>query len=734
MNKVILLSIAITLMGSSLHGQYFTTASSGTITTDVGESAGTAWIDYDNDGDLDLFTTNFSSTNNFLYENDGLGGFTRILSGSIVNDGSSSTASTWADYDNDGDLDVFVSVGLGGNNKLYRNEGGGSFTEILTGDIVTNGGSSSSACWGDYDNDGLVDLFVSNNLGENNFLYHNDGGGSFTRIVVGSIVNDGGFSIGATWIDFNNDNLLDLYVTNGDSPQANFLYKNNGSGTFTSILIGSVVTDTQNSRGNCWADFDNDGDMDLFIPTYDNEVNSFYINNGDETFTKLLIGAIVNTNTYSIGAQWGDINNDGNIDLVVGNAHFSGGTASENIIYINNGDGTFTEISSSEPFVDQDLSTVGVALGGYDKDGHLDISAVSNQSDLNSLYHNTGSSNNWVDLLIEGSVSNWASLGAKINLKANIGGMDVWQTREVQSITGTKSQNSLNVEVGLGDASIIDSIIVEWPSGIVCYFTNVAVNDFYFIHESCQLSTECLDPAAGFEYSENGLDLDFTDTSSTTGSTTYWWDFGDGDFSSLQHPDHVYTSAGTYTVCLIVTDSCTSDTACQVITVNNCIDPAADFIWSDSGLDVDFFNTSTGTAGATYWWDFGDANYSSLENPNHVYSAPGTYTVCLTFTDSCDTDSVCEDITITNVGVHELGDGILAVYPNPFNNELTINLNDSAEAGTIKLFDLTGRVVLQRSSSGSTSLVLPVADLTKGVYLLEVATTKGIWSTKVIKQ
>ena len=156
---------------------------SGPVAKDDGNSRGSSWGDFDNDGDLDLFVANLEG-NNFLYRNDREAGFIKITSGPVVNDGGGSTGSSWGDYDNDGNLDLFVAnSGFNENNFLYRNDGSGRFIKIINGSVVNNGGSSSGSSWGDYDNDGDLDLFVANS--GKNFLYRNDQSAGFVKITNG---------------------------------------------------------------------------------------------------------------------------------------------------------------------------------------------------------------------------------------------------------------------------------------------------------------------------------------------------------------------------------------------------------------------------------------------------------------------------------------------------------------------------------------------------------------------
>jgi hypothetical protein len=193
-----------------------------------------------------------------------------------------------------------------------------SFTRITTGAIVNDGGRSFGSSWGDYDNDGDLDLFVANEL-QNNFLYQNNGDGTFIKITSGAIVNDGGRSVSSSWGDYDNDGDLDLFVANYLASENNFLYQNNGDGTFTKITTGAIVTDGGRSYGSIWGDYDNDGDLDLFVTNYWGDNNFLYQNNGDGSFTKITSGAIVNDGGYSYGSSWGDYDNDGDLDLFVAN-------------------------------------------------------------------------------------------------------------------------------------------------------------------------------------------------------------------------------------------------------------------------------------------------------------------------------------------------------------------------------------------------------------------------------
>jgi hypothetical protein len=458
----------------------FVRVEEGSIVTEGGQSRGCNWIDYDNDGDLDLFAVNGwpEEQKNFLYRNDGRSQFTKIAAGEIVNDLAHSICSSWGDYDNDGDLDVFVTNYDGQNNNLYSNNGDDTFTKISHGEIVSDGGNSQTCSWGDYDNDGDLDLFIAN-YSENNSLYQNNGDGSFTKISSGSIVTDGGISCTGIWGDYDNDGDLDMYVTNWD--ENNFLYENNGDGSFTKKLEGDLINENGKSVGASWGDYDNDGDLDLFVVNY-GENNSLHENNGDGSFAKINTGPVVEDGGNSIGSSWVDYDNDGDLDLFVTNY------SENNFLYENTGAGTFEKITQNQIIFDAG-SSYGQCWGDYDNDGDMDVFVGRRENEDNLLCSNLGNSNHWVKVKCIGSgsisseYSNVSAIGTKVRVKANINGSPVWQMNEISGLTGYLGQNSLPAEFGLGNASCIDSLKIEWPSGLVEVYENLPVDQLFTITE-----------------------------------------------------------------------------------------------------------------------------------------------------------------------------------------------------------------------------------------------------------
>jgi hypothetical protein len=482
---------------SVLIAQTFEQVEVGPAVEDGGDSRAVNWIDYDNDGDLDLFITNGHRNGqvNFLYENNGDLTFTKITDIVITTDKFASDGSSWGDVDNDGDLDLYVANWWGDINNFYINNGDKTFTAVTGQNLNAANSYSETASWGDFDNDGFIDLFVCNSDGNRrNFLFQNNGDNSFTKITSGSIVTDGDYTRDIDWVDVNNDGLQDVYITN-EFGQNNALYLNMGDGTFEKNTDLNIVNDGKNSWSSNWIDYDNDGDFDLFFTNWENENNSLFQNNGDGTFTEITEGDIVNDGGFSSGSDWGDIDNDGDLDLYVGNAFASGET--NNFMYLNNGDGTFTKVEDNSTNIGG--WTYGVSFGDYNRDGYLDLALAKcyNADENNALFLNTKGNlpveRNWVVIKLDADsdaqANNRSGIGAVIRVKANINGQDVWQARRIEGQNGYCGQN-LEAHFGLGDASAIDSVIVEWPNGLIQYYDFVEMNAVNTLKEDVDLSVE----------------------------------------------------------------------------------------------------------------------------------------------------------------------------------------------------------------------------------------------------
>ncbi len=466
---------------TNLNAQFFSKITTGPLVNTAGDSRSVNWVDVNNDGWVDCFISNgpAAGQNNMLYINNNGTGFTALVNDSIVSDKKPSDGASFADCDNDGDMDGFVVNWYNVNNMFYLNNGSGTFTKIDTGKIVNDAGYSETAAWGDYDKDGSVDVYVTNSGGGGKeFLYHNNGANNFTKITVGPAVNDPPLSRSVNWTDIDGDNDLDLFLTN-EVNQNESIFRNDGGGTFVKLTGGPLLTNTGNTMSGSWGDMDNDGDLDVFLAN-DQSFNALFRNNGAFSFTKITTDTVVKTPSRSFSSAWSDIDNDGDLDLFVTNSF---GTTKKqlNFFYLNTGSGSFVR-NTTDIIANDSAWSYGCAFADYDNDGFEDLAVATcrfnsvDHPDL--LYHNNTNSNNWVTVKLIGTVSNRAAIGAKIRVKAIIGGNPVWQMREVSSQTSYCGQNDIRAHFGLGNATGIDSIKIEWPLGLVEYYTNVNTNQF----------------------------------------------------------------------------------------------------------------------------------------------------------------------------------------------------------------------------------------------------------------
>lgn len=476
----------------------FTAVLNSPVSTTPGDSRSVNWIDIDGDHDLDLFISNGPQigANNFLYRNNGQGQFTAVSGDPIVSDGKPSDGATWADYDNDGDNDCFVVNWFGVNNLMYRNNGDGSFTQITTGGPVTDGGYSETASWGDYDSDGWLDLYVTNSDGvPKNFLYHNNGDGTFTKITAGPQVNDAYISRCVNWTDYDNDGDADLFVSN-ENNQAENLYRNNADGSFTKITAGALLNDGGKTMSASWGDYDNDGWLDVFLAN-DQANDALFHNDGSGNFTKITTGPVVGSGGNTFGSQWADVDNDGDLDLFATNSFWGGPW--HNFLYRNNGDGSFSRDTTEIVTRDEGWS-YGCAFGDFDRDGDLDLAVANcqNASQPDYLYENHAaeSLNNWLVVECVGTLSNRSAIGARVRVKSMSGGQMTEQLREISAQSGYCGQNQLAPHFGLGPDAVIESITVEWPSGLEEVFGNILPNQYITLVEGGGTGTGA-EPTAG---------------------------------------------------------------------------------------------------------------------------------------------------------------------------------------------------------------------------------------------
>ncbi len=625
-----------------MRGQSFTHTSLSQISDTRGITIG----NLDNNSFPDLFFSNLNNDNNEFYLNwkDTL---IKIISG-LGNINDRTNSSTIGDYDNDCQPDIFLSNGGGGafgslaNNNMQKNAPYANFSSI-SNSLTSSALHTTSAAWGDFDNDGDLDIYITNFNSQNNQLFQNDGNGVFNSVTGQSLVQNGNNSTSCSWMDYDNDDDLDLFVVNAANSN-NELYRQDSSGYFTRILTGSVTNDGGSSFSDSWGDYNNDGFLDLFIANSVNGVNFLYENLGNGSFLKVASINVVTENSYSTSSAWADLNNDGYLDLIVGNGRTLPGNVNRNFVYINNGNETFTKLNN-DPIVDHLHSTTAIATSDLNRDGAIDV-VMASRNQKNDIYYNQGNSNNFFSCELLGTSSNKMAYGAKVKIKVDLNnnGNPSWQYRELMSNSGGDAQSGTDIHFGLKSATTVDSLLIKWPSGLQCVFTNLPVNGFFRIKEGvCTIDTII---AANYNVTSHLLNATFTNTS-TGPITSYLWDFGNGDSSSIPDPNYKYNQPGTYKVCLTIYDDyCRWDSICKIIEI--CPDTnQLGFTHSAIGRNLNFTDTSIANAFGFYW-DFGDGTTDTGKSVNHIYTASGYYNVCLTVEDSCRSKSICKNIQVCN--------------------------------------------------------------------------------------
>jgi hypothetical protein len=473
----------------------FTKIDTGVIAVDGGYTQGSSWADYDNDGNIDLLKPNGSffgpNSKNSLFHNEGNGTFTKVNTGPVVEDnlGIGGPYSGWGDYDNDGDPDLYIALASGGDNRLYRNDGAGQFTRFTSGIIptITVGPAVS---WVDYDNDSWLDLFIGTQISSTEILFHNNGDSTFTKVDTGLIVVEKTNTQCVNWADFDNDGDMDVFLAGlnfSSSAEPNRFYVNEGGGKFTKST--AIPAGSANTPSSAWGDFNNDGYLDLYIiNSYKN--NTLYLNNGNGSFESRQIDSPESASAFSLGSACGDFDNDGDLDIIVMNERkgisgpaFPNPTFTDNFFFINNGDATFTQIITDDIITDSGHSCT---TADYDNDGDLDILIVNGSLGApfqDFLYYNDGNDNNWINITCIGTTSNRTAIGTRICAKATINGKVVSQIREIAQMSGMHSNSSMRVHFGLGDATVIDTLKFRWPSGHVDVLINVETNHFITVEE-----------------------------------------------------------------------------------------------------------------------------------------------------------------------------------------------------------------------------------------------------------
>ena len=407
---------------------------------DLGASRGVAWQDFDDDGDCDLFLTRSNGQGDRLLRNDGAGGFVDVTAPPL-SDPHASMGAVWGDYDDDGSMDLYV-VGDGETNRLLHYEGGATFSDQTVSPLNDSAAGMSTQCV-DFDGDGKLDYHLVKDGA--NRLVRNLGHGFFSELV-GSDVNDAGAGVAAAWGDFDLDGLDDVYVVNDQTPNA--LIRNFGYSWFEAVSA-SPLDDAGPGRAAAWGDFDDDGDLDLYLVN-DGAPNHLFRNDRSDGFVDVTAGALADAGPGA-DASWADVDNDGDLDLYLVN------DGASNHLFRNDRAGGFVDATPS-PLNDGGQGSAA-AWADYDRDGDLDLYLANVDGPNRLIQNNDQSGHRWLHVRLVGTLSNSSCVGAQVRLKAG----RRWQTRTVFGGRGAMAQDSPLVEFGLGVESVVDSLLVVWP-------------------------------------------------------------------------------------------------------------------------------------------------------------------------------------------------------------------------------------------------------------------------------
>ena len=494
-----------------------------------GVCCGLATFDYDGDGDVDIYFLNgaplrgtkvAAAPTNALYRNDGNWKFTDVTRQSGVGDTGYGLGVTVGDYDNDGDLDLYLNNY--GPNVLYRNNGDGTFTDVTRKAGVGNARKvGAGANFLDMDKDGDLDLFVSNYVQftyENHriyyskgfpkysgpmdypptpdTLYRNNGDGTFTDVSVASGVAAGkGTGMGTVCADYDDDGDTDIFVANDVA--GNFLFQNDGTGKFKEVaVVAGVAYDLhgheQASMGIDCGDYDNDGRLDFYQTSYALELATLFKNLGGGTLEDVTRKTRAGAGTYAY-ITWGtglvDFDNDGDRDLFVACGDIQDNVnkwddlrtyLARNIVLMNTGDGKFVNVSDRcGDGLAVKLSSRGAAFDDLDNDGDIDVVILNSRREPTILRNDSGGGNHWIQIRLKGTKTNRDGVGARVKVTAG----DLPQVAEVHSGRSYQSHFGTRLHFGLGRRTRVDRIEVRWIGGGVDVFHGVAADRFVTITE-----------------------------------------------------------------------------------------------------------------------------------------------------------------------------------------------------------------------------------------------------------
>ncbi len=488
-----------------------------------GTGPGCAFFDYDGDADLDIYLLNgcwLPEVNdnlgralrgklaNALYRNNGDGTFTEVTAQAGVGDQHYGMGVSSADYDNDGDLDLYVLNY--GPNVLYRNNGDGTFTNVASQAGLDDRNWSVSAPWLDYDGDGDLDVYVANYLeydagkfrdfypaagypgplsyqAQPDRLYRNNGDGTFTNVTSETGLHfPDGRAMSAVATDLNDDGRPDIYVANDATPNCYFVNSGRGSFEDQALLMGLAFGEGgqgASSMGPVIGDVDGNGLLDVYVP--DMGYGCLLVNKG-----KMFVDVTAPSNLAVVCGQytgWGggliDYDNDGHLDVFVANGNAHHEYSEEDVLLRNDGSGRFIDVADqSGPYFREKHVGRGAAFADYDNDGDIDILVMNLNGPAKLLRNNGGNKNNWLKIVPLLAGAKVEAIGARVTVV--VGRMRMVQ--EVAGVTGYLSQSDARAHFGLGSATKVDRVEIRWPGGLITKLENVKANQILEVRQAAK--------------------------------------------------------------------------------------------------------------------------------------------------------------------------------------------------------------------------------------------------------
>ncbi len=472
----------------------------------VSAAGGAILDDFDNDGFLDAIISSVDSCESIrFFHSNGDGTFTDATDKAGLSEQLGGINCVQTDFNNDGWLDVFVMRGgweFAMRNSLLRNNGDGTFSDVTeAAGLLSGEHRTHAATWADYDNDGWLDVFVGHEETPSQ-LMRNRGDGTFEDVSLKAGVNRTGFTKGASWGDYDNDGWMDLYVSNYGG--ANLLYHNNGNGAFTEVATKLNVAQPLMSFPTWWFDYDNDGWQDLFVASFvpsitevargflglpaQAETMRLYRNDTKGGFQDVTTTVGLNRVVPTMGANLGDFDNDGWLDVYLGTGAPSYTALMPNFAFRNRAGKSFVDVTAATGTGHLQKGH-GVAFGDIDNDGDQDFFVnvggfIPGDKYNKALFANPSTKTNWLSLKLTGVQTNRAAIGARIKLTASDVTGKTFTVYRVVSSGGSFGASSLTQSIGLGVFSKIDSLEIEWPTSKTRQvFRNAATNQFLAVKE-----------------------------------------------------------------------------------------------------------------------------------------------------------------------------------------------------------------------------------------------------------